>query len=200
MLVVGLTGGVASGKSTVRQHFQALGINCIDADEIAKALSQPGEKCFAKITAHFGPKILKKSGVLDRAALRKIIFQNPEEKKWLEDLLHPEIRLRIQQAIAQTASAYCVVEIPLLAESNDIHFIDRVLVVDAAANLQISRLTERDGIDQSSAERILANQASREQRLAIADDIINNNGSPEALANAVKQQHQRYLQQAQSLE
>lgn len=192
-LVIGLTGGIASGKTAITQLFAKRGAPILDTDEFAKALCQPGEGVFDAIVERYGNNILK-DGLLDRAQLRNIIFNEPEEKQWLEALLHPLIRDKVKQEIQKIHFPYCIVAIPLLTENYPYPLIDRVLVIDCSEEIQLKRLIQRDSISLELAKKILLNQASRQNRLAIANDIIENEGSLEELEQKVEALHQFYLQ------
>lgn len=189
---VGLTGGIGSGKTTVANLFAQWNVPIIDADEIAHALTLPNEAGYQAIVAHFGEAILDNHNI-DRKKLRMIIFNNPVEKKWLEDCLHPLIRSKIREAIHQITSPYCLCVIPLLAESSGIHFVDRVLLVDTPIDLQIARAKKRDHATKTDIQKIISSQASREKRLAIADDVLMNDGDLKSLENKVEQLHHAYL-------
>lgn len=191
-LVIGLTGGIAAGKTTVSQLFEKWGAPIIDADVIAHQLTAKNTAAYKDICLHFGDSILQKDGTLDRLKLRNIIFHNPVDKAWLEQLLHPRIREKMKVDVAAVKTPYCICVIPLLAEGTGIDFLDRVLVVDADPKIQLSRLTTRDQSSESLAQKILLAQAAREKRLAIADDIIDNNGDPTSLERQVKKLHERY--------
>ena len=190
---IGLTGGIASGKSTVANLFAALGITIIDTDQLAREVVAPGSPLLARIAEHFGGEILNADGSLDRRALRNRIFENSAERAWLEALMHPAIRALTDARSEEAPSAYCIVAIPLLAETRGEERFDRVLVVDCAPDLQLARLVARDGVTREAAGRILAAQASREARLAIADDVIRNDGDIVALRNQVEKLHRQYL-------
>jgi dephospho-CoA kinase len=184
-LRIGLTGGIASGKSTVAQLFAGHGVPVIDLDLVAHEVVAPGEPALAAIVAAFGPDVLDAAGQLDRTALRARVFQDPAERKRLEALLHPRI-LEAAVRHAETAGGpYQVIVAPLLVEFGLTGWVDRVLVVDCPTETQLQRLLARDGGDETIARAILASQASREQRLAAADDVIVNDGPPERLAAAV---------------
>lgn len=196
-LRIGLTGGIGSGKSTVANFFQKLGVPVIDADQIAHEITEPNQPALKKIVMHFGEDILDNNEALRRAALRKIIFENPHEKVWLEKLLHPLIRKKMKEAIDRCHYPYCILVIPLLAESKGITFIDRVLVVDAPMDLQIQRAKQRDDVSDKAIKAIIDSQCDHHERLAIADDIINNDADLTTLQNKVQQLHQKYLNLAQ---
>lgn len=190
---VALTGGIGSGKSTVADAFSHVGITVVDADIIARQVVEPGQPALDLIFQHFGPAILLPEGGLNRRALRERIFTSPEEKLWLNALLHPLIHQRTRQEIEQAISPYVLWVVPLLVENNLQGKADRVLVVDVSVECQIERTMKRDHVSREQAKQILAAQASREQRLAIADDVINNDGSPEAIAQRVNNLHRQYL-------
>ncbi|WP_126453542.1 dephospho-CoA kinase [Sulfuriflexus mobilis] len=197
MHVIGLTGGIASGKSAVAAEFASLGAPVIDADLIARELVEPGMPALAKVCQRFGHSILLENGELDRAALREIIFDDAQARHDLEAILHPLIRQTIEQRLTTLDACYCIVVIPLLAESGAWPILDRVLVVDCPEALQRQRLQQRDQVDEALAERILAAQASREERRARADDVIDNSGSREQLQSAVRQLDGQYRQACQ---
>lgn len=193
MRVIGLTGGIASGKSAAAEHFATLGVPVIDADQIARELVEPGKPALERICERFGKTILLDNGDLNRPALREIIFKDARARHDLEAILHPLIRETIIQRIDELDAPYCVVVIPLLAESEDWAMLDRRLVIDCPEDLQLERLQQRDRLDPEQANRILAAQASREQRKAIADDIIDNSHDLAHLQRAVEQLHEKYL-------
>lgn len=196
LFTVALTGGIGSGKSTVANAFAALGVEIIDADVIAREVVEPGTPALQAIVKRHGESILTAEGTLYRARLREIIFQQPQEKNWLNQLLHPLINARTQQLRAQASSSYILWVVPLLIENNLQHQANRVLVVDVDEAVQLQRTRQRDGVSLSQAQRILAAQVSREQRLACADDIIDNSGTPEQVLPRVAELHQRYLRLA----
>ena len=190
---VALTGGIGSGKSTVANAFAASGVNVIDADIIAREVVEPGTPALGAIVEHFGPQMLLADGSLDRRRLLEKIFSQPEEKQWLNALLHPQIQQETQRRMRQATSAYVLWVVPLLVENKLWTRADRVLVVDVSKETQLARTVARDGVSRQHAENILAAQATREARLAVADDVIDNNGSPDTLAGDVARLHQRYL-------
>ena len=171
--IVGLTGGIASGKTAVSDTFKSLGTEIIDADIIARDVVKPNSKGLKKLVTSFGKSILK-DGQLNRSQLRKIVFSNEIKLKQINSILHPLIRKEIIKKVNNVKSAYCIVVIPLLCESNNYQWLDRVLVVDVQQQTQLSRLLQRDGITVELAEKMIAKQCTREQRLLIADDVINN--------------------------
>lgn len=195
-LVIGLTGGIASGKSTVAELFQALAVPVIDADAVARDVVSPGEPALAEIRQIFGPQVLKSTGELDRARLRKVIFNDPTERRRLEDILHPRIHARILLALNDSAGPYAILMIPLLLESDQDYPVNRILVVDVPEDLQRQRANQRDGPDTRTLDGILQAQTGRDERLARADDIIDNTGSLEDLRTQVAQLHRVYLQLA----
>ncbi|MCC4264043.1 dephospho-CoA kinase [Oceanimonas baumannii] len=198
--VVGLTGGIGSGKSTVANLFAELGVDIIDADIIAREVVAPGEPALAAIAAHFGPGVMTASGHLDRRALRERVFNHPQEKAWLNALLHPMIRERMVTACAASVSPYCLLVVPLLVENKLTSLCQRVLVVDVSPDTQLQRTVKRDSSSETQIRAIMAAQASREQRLAAADDVINNNSPDQAgLLKEVQQLHQYYLAQAKAI-
>lgn len=196
--IVGLTGGIGSGKSTVTKMFRKLGVEIIDADEISRALTSDDTPLVQTVIQHFGTDILDQEGRLNRAALREIIFSNPREKAWLENLLHPAIRKEIRQKIAESESPYLIVVVPLLLESDNYDFVDRIVVIDASEASQVERVRQRDGNNEALIARIMASQATRTARLKAADDIIDNSSTLEALENRVKELHDSYMLLAQN--
>ncbi|MEL2240373.1 dephospho-CoA kinase [Leclercia adecarboxylata] len=194
--IVALTGGIGSGKSTVAEAFSRLGVTIIDADILARQVVEPGTPALRAIAEHFGNDTIAPDGTLNRRKLRERIFAHPEEKAWLNALLHPLIQQETQKQIAQATSPYVLWVVPLLVENNLHDKADRVLVVDVSPATQIQRTIARDNVGREHAEQILAAQATREARLAVADDVIDNNGAPDAIASDVARLHQQYLAQA----
>ncbi|TXZ06792.1 dephospho-CoA kinase [Vibrio mimicus] len=192
--VVALTGGIASGKTTVANLFhEHFGIDLVDADVIAREVVEPGTDGLKAIAAHFGQTILNQDGSLNRTALRERIFADPEQKTWINQLLHPMIRQRMQQALAQTTSPYTLLIVPLLVENQLQNMADRVLVVDVEESIQIERTIARDNVSIEQAQAILAAQATRAQRLAIADDVLKNDAKNQKLLPQITLLHQKYL-------
>ncbi|HET7358953.1 MAG TPA: dephospho-CoA kinase [Rhodanobacteraceae bacterium] len=192
--VVALTGGVASGKSMVAQRFAALGVHVHDADAAARAVVEAGTPGLAAVVAAFGDGVLLADGALDRRAMRARVFAEADARHRLEAIVHPLVNDWLRARVAGERGPYALLAIPLLTETwPQYAWVDRVLAVDAPEALRIERLMRRDGIDQAAAERMLAAQAGREQRLARADDIIDNSGDPAALDAAVGALHARYL-------
>lgn len=193
MLVVGLTGGIGSGKSTVAELFEKLGAGIIDADIVARQVVAPGSQALAAIANRFGDEYLLADGNLNRSLLREQIFSNPEDKAWLENLLHPLISESIQELIDNSTAAYILLVSPLLLETDQHRLVDRILVVDVAEQTQLERTLERDGGNQSTIQSIMESQMERKQRLANADDVINNERSLADLDQEVATLHQHYL-------
>jgi dephospho-CoA kinase len=195
-LRVGLTGGIASGKSTVAQQFKELGIPVIDADEAARAVVEPGTPGLANVIDRFGTSVLLPNGSLNRRALRTLIFRDPASRRDLEVILHPLIRAHMEQSAKVVAGPYLVMAIPLLIEGKSGYRVDRILVVDADEALQLQRLVARDDCSPDEARAILASQASHSVRLAAADDVLLNTGTVTDLRQAVVRLHERYLRLA----
>jgi len=191
-LRIGLTGGIASGKSTVARLFAALGTVVIDTDVIARELVAPGQPALKEIRAAFGAGVLGSDGQLDRRAMRQLVFADDAARRHLETILHPRIQHAVLQQLATASGAYVLVVVPLLTESPLRQQLDRILVVDCDEATQIDRLLARDAESEEQARRMLASQASRKQRLAIADDIIDNNSTIEALTAQVSALHDSY--------
>jgi len=192
VLVVGLTGGIGSGKTAVSDRFARCGAPVIDTDLLARELVEPGQPALAAIVAEFGPECLDDRGRLRRAHLRERVFADPAGRRRLEAILHPRIRGLARERIAALTAPYCLVVIPLLAETGMTDLIDRVLVVDVPEAEQIRRVMVRDQIDEARARRILAAQAPRARRLALADEILDNAGDLDHLDRQVVDLHQRY--------
>lgn len=187
--IIGLTGGIAAGKSELSRRFEALGITVADADVAARAVVAPGSEGLARIVVHFGADILLADGQLDRATLRERIFASPPQRQALEAITHPAIRQLLQQTCAQADGPYAIAAIPLLTEAGGCQqypWLDRILVVDVPVAVQHARLLQRDGITAELADRMIAAQASRDARLALADDVVVNDGQPENLQAKVE--------------
>jgi dephospho-CoA kinase len=191
--VVGVTGGIGSGKSAATAEFEKLGITVVDADVVARQVVMPGTPCLQAIAEHFGNQLLTEGGELNRKALRQRVFSNPEEKEWLNKLLHPAIRQELISQLEQADSPYVILSAPLLLENGLEKYCQRVLVVDVPESLQISRTIQRDNSPKSEVEAIMKAQLSRDERLKRANDVLNNDGSLEQLEQQVLQLHQRYL-------
>ncbi|RRZ92204.1 dephospho-CoA kinase [Erwinia sp. 198] len=193
---VALTGGIGSGKTTIANAFAARGVDIVDADVIARQVVEPGQPALKAIQERFGAAVIRPDGTLDRAALRKRIFSSTQEKAWLNALLHPLIHCETRRQLALTRSVWCLWVVPLLVENNLQQLADRVLVVDVDRETQLARTMTRDNISREQAEHILAAQATREARLAVADDIIDNGGTPDDVAAKVARLDRRYRQLA----
>ena len=191
-LRIGLTGGIASGKSTVADLFAQLGVPVLDTDLIARQIVEPAQPTLARVVEAFGPGVLGPDGRLDRPALRARVFSDPAARRRLEEILHPAIRAELARQSATAGGVYQVLVIPLLVEGGQVDTVDRVLVVDCPVETQLERLTARDGETAESALKIIASQASREARLAAADDVVVNAGRPEDLATQVASLDSRY--------
>ncbi|MBU2115168.1 MAG: dephospho-CoA kinase [Gammaproteobacteria bacterium] len=196
--IVGLTGGIGCGKSTVTALFAKLGVQHVDADLVAREVVMPGTACFDAICEQFGNNVITESGTLDRAALRQRIFTNNTDKLWLEQLLHPAIRTELLQQLAALLSPYVLLVAPLLLENALDKYVHRVLVIDLPEALQLQRAMARDNADQQQIQAIMAAQITRAARLERADDIINNDSTVAALQAQVNRLHRFYLQQADS--
>lgn len=192
MLIIALTGGIGSGKSTVADEFAKLGIPIVDTDVIARQLVRVGSPAYQEIVAAFGSSILTDDKQLNRRKLREVIFNHPEQRLRLEQILHPRIRQAVEAQITQLDSEYCIVVIPLLTEKGSYPFVDRILLVDAKPEQQIQRSMARDKQSREQIERIMASQSNREQRLAMADDIIDNSSGLAALEQQVRKLHHKY--------
>ncbi len=190
---VALTGGIGSGKSTVADEFAHLGVTVIDADIIARQVVEPGTPALLAIAERFGPQMINDDGSLNRRRLRERIFAHSEDKAWLNALLHPLIQQETRRQMQASTSPYLLWVVPLLVENRLTDKADRVLVVDVPKETQIERTIRRDGVSREHAEHILAAQATREQRLAAADDVIENMGSADAVASHVARLHEKYL-------
>jgi dephospho-CoA kinase len=193
---IALTGGIASGKTLVSDEFARLGVPVIDTDVIAHQIVEPGQPALLEIESAFGSQIINDNGRLNRQDLRNLIFSDPKERRKLESILHPKIRQEADKAIAKVMSVYCILVIPLLSERGSYPNVDRVLVVDVDLETQVRRLMARDKCSRKHAEQALASQASREQRLNIADDILENSGSIVQTLDEVALQHEKYLRLA----
>ena len=196
MFIVGLAGGIGSGKSAVAAEFKKLGIKVVDADLAARKVVEKGSPALAEITEHFGSDILQTDGTLDRAALRKRVFDHEEERLWLEKLLHPRIRDWIAAELASATSPYVILESPLLFESGQHNMVGRTLLVDVPETLQLERAAARDDNSETQIKAIMAAQMSRPERQQRADDCIDNSGGLDALSQPVETLHGQYLQLA----
>lgn len=192
--MIALTGGVAAGKSAVSRRFEALGVAVHDADVAAREVVEPGTPGLTAVVAAFGVEVLDAAGTLDRPAMRRRVFADPSMRGTLEAIIHPRVREWLHQRAQAELGQYCLLAIPLLAE-NITHYrwVDRILLVDVPESVQMQRLLTRDGIDETLAHRMIAQQATRAERLALADDVIENSGDEAALDEVVADLHQRYL-------
>jgi dephospho-CoA kinase len=196
MYIIGLTGGIGSGKTTVGNCFSQLGINVINADIAARKVVEKGSPALTQIVEFFGQQSLLEDGTLNRAFLREEIFNDTNKRQWIEALLHPLIQIWIKQALKNSSSAYTILESPLLLETDQHRLADRILVVDIPKELQIQRSAQRDGNDKQQIQAIMDTQLAREQRLKQADDIIDNSKPLDGLPSKVEALHQTYLKLA----
>ena len=202
--VVGLTGGIGSGKSTIAELFAELGVPIIDADLVARQVVEKGSPLLAEIAAHFGPEILLEDGALNRAALREKVFNHESEKQWLNQLLHPAIRHEMLRQLAAQQAPYCIFMVPLLIENNLTALCQRVLVVDVSEQTQMTRASQRDNNQLALIKNIMQSQVSRSERLQHADDVINNDADLSESLPQLKQKvldlHHLYLQLAEKFD
>ncbi|MCK8076482.1 dephospho-CoA kinase [Vibrio sp. 1CM2L] len=193
-IIIGLSGGIASGKTTIANLFnEHFNIDIVDADIVAREVVALGSDGLKQITEHFGKSILLDDGTLNRSRLRELIFSDPKEKQWLNDLLHPMIRDKIDSDLSKITSPYGLLVAPLLVENQMQGMADRVLIVDVPAEVQIERTMSRDNVSREQVASILKSQASREQRLAVADDVIKNHTKNQELLPQITDLHQKYL-------
>lgn len=200
MYCVGLTGNITSGKSTAIRYFQSLGVPVIIADDVARELTIPGQPTVELIKQHFGGTIVNAYGELNRAALRQIIVKDAKQRRWLENLLHPLIRQKIEQKANQFAAAYCVIEIPLLLKRSDYPYLNRVLAILADDEILVKRVMQRDQCTKQQAQAILAIQPTNAERRQIADDVLLNQGSVQDLQREIDRLHEQYLLAAQQFQ
>ena len=192
-LIVGVTGGIGSGKTAVADFFATKGITIVDADIAARVVVEPGKPALTAIAEKYGTDILREDGSMNRRKMRDIIFQDDAERIWLEELLHPLIREEIILELKQATSDYVVFVSPLMIETSQKELTDRLLVVDVSVETQIARCTQRDNMNREQAEAIIQKQSSREEKLAVADEVVNNEGSLEALHQQLDKLHRKYL-------
>ena len=197
MFVVGITGGIGSGKSAATSFLEQQGINIVDADIVARQVVELGSDALKQIEAHFGPDIIGMDGSLDRAALRQIVFKAPEERQWLESLLHPLIRVTILEQLSVSKSPYAILSSPLLLETNQHELVDHIVVVDVPEETQIQRTTLRDDNSIEQVKAIISAQMPRQERLKHADSVINNDQDLLSLEKQVSKLHQQLLYKAQ---
>ena len=195
MFVVGLTGGIGSGKSAATAIFEDLGIDVVDADLASREAVLPGSKALDQIQKKFGNEILLEDQSLNRAKLREIIFDNSEDKTWLEQLLHPEIRHIIQSKLENSSSEYVILVSPLLFETDQHEFCNTTILIDSSLNSQVSRTSKRDSVSEDSVKKIISAQMSREDKLKIAKIVINNDDSLEQLESNVKKVHENLIKE-----
>ena len=192
-MIIGLTGGIGSGKTAVSDCFKELGITIVDADLASRVVVEKGKPSLESIKEHFGSDILNESGELDRGKLREIIFNSDSEKQWLESLLHPAIAKQIQYELSSSKSPYTILVSPLLLETNQKDFCSKVLVVDVPVETQVSRTLARDGVSEEQINSIIDSQIDRNERLALADEVVSNNGTIGDLEVAVRELHKKFL-------
>jgi dephospho-CoA kinase len=195
-LIVGLTGGIASGKSAVASMFLELGATLVDTDVVAREVVAPGEPGLAAVRAEFGPSVFRASGELDRAGLRSIVFGDTSKRRKLESLLHPLIRARVLRKLGDVEAPYAIIVVPLLVETDFATLVDRVLVVDCPEAMQLERLMKRDAVPRTEAVAMVRAQADRATRLKAAHDVIDNSGARDATRRQVGELHRRYLELA----
>tara|TARA_R110002167_G_scaffold162994_18_gene359698 strand:- start:1557 stop:2162 length:606 start_codon:yes stop_codon:yes gene_type:complete len=200
MFIVGLTGGIGSGKTAASDIFKSLGVNIIDADVVAREVVEPGQPALEKIVKHFGSDILLKDGCLDRAKLRSCIFSNSSDKAWLENLLHPIIRHEIQHQLNNSKSAYSILVSPLLFETDQAKLVHRTLLIDVPINIQLERATLRDSNSLQQIQKIIDSQLPRDVKLSKADDVICNDKDLASLELKIKEKHLFYLEHAHDQE
>lgn len=191
--ILGLTGGIGSGKSAAAEHFIRLGVHLVDADHAARWVVEPGRPALARIAEHFGPQVLQADGQLDRGALRQLIFQDEQQRRWLESLLHPLIGEEIRSYLARAESPYAILVSPLLVESGQHRMTQRVLVVDVPEQLQLQRTMARDQASAEQIQAILNVQAKRDERLRHAHDVLHNDRDQAWLRSEVERLHHFYL-------
>ena len=197
MLIIGLTGGIGSGKSVASDKFKSLGIDVVAADVASRTVVEPGKPALKEIQDHFGSGIITAEGKLDRNKLREIIASDPEKREWLESVLHPRIGEQIKKEISESTSAYTLFVAPLLFETNSQEMCSRVVVVDVPKDVQIQRTAKRDKVSSNQVEQMVAAQMKREKRLEKADDVLLNNGTIEDLEKQVEELHKKYIQMAE---
>ncbi len=195
-LIIGLTGGIGSGKSVAADFFSQLGVTIVDADLASRKVVAPGQPALGALKDHFGTDILKHSAkgkMLNREKLRSIIFAHPEERDWVNNLLHPLIRQQMDEEVAQSTSSYVIKVVPLLIETGQKNQVHRILLIDVSEDIQRKRVAARDNSAIDEIDSIIKSQATREERIKVADDIIVNNSSLDDLEIAVKKMHNKYM-------
>lgn len=198
MLIIGITGGIGSGKSAVTERLAQYGVTIVDADVVAREIVEPGQPTLDDIARHFGPGILQSDGSLNRAALRAKVFNEPDERKWLESVTHPAIRMTIKEQLARADGPYAVLASPLLLESGQYQLAHYVVVVDVPESIQLERASRRDNNSPELIRQIMAAQLGREERIARGDEVLDNSGSLSDLHRRVDTLHQRMLLRARS--
>tara|TARA_Y100000590_G_scaffold465767_1_gene639002 strand:- start:5004 stop:5597 length:594 start_codon:yes stop_codon:yes gene_type:complete len=193
MLIIGLTGGIGSGKSVASDKFASLGITVVDADEASRTVVEPGKPALKEIEDHFGTEVIEKNRTLNRAKLREIIASDVNERKWLESVLHPRIGEQIAKEISESKSPYTLFVAPLLLETNSQEMCSRVIVVDVPKEVQVKRTAQRDQVSSGQVEKLVSAQMKREARLERADDVLSNTGTIEELEQKVEELHKKYL-------
>lgn len=193
MLIIGLTGGIGSGKSTVARYFAELGVPIVDADVVARELVAPGSPALREIRAEFGDEVLNTDGGLDRGRLRELVFADADRRRALEAILHPRVYAEMARRVAALDTPYCIAVVPLLLETGRRDFVDRVLVVDAAEDVQRARAQRRDGATAEGVQAVMQSQLERSARRRAADDVIENDADLAALRHYVEALHRRYL-------
>ena len=196
MLRIGLTGGIGSGKSTVAELFKHHGVPVIDADEISHALLEPGQATFKNVVKLFGEEILSDNKSINRNKLRDLVFSDIKNRKKLENIIHPEVRKNIVTEVNKLQAAYCIIVVPLLVEADFLDLVDKVLVIDADEPERIKRIAIRNSMSELEIDKIIKSQSSRQKKLKIADDIINNNFDKNLLADQVDALHEKYMKLA----
>lgn len=191
--IVGVTGGIGSGKTAATDVFKTLGIDVVDADLVSRKVVEPGSVVLFQIEQHFGEDILLENGQLNRAKLREIIFRDQDAKQWVNDLMHPAIRQEIVTCLAEAKSDYVVLSAPLLIENGLEKFCNRVLVIDIPEEMQLSRASRRDDVNEEQIRAIMASQIDRQRRLKAANDVIDNSGDLALLSEQVKKYHNKYV-------
>lgn len=197
--IVGVTGGIGSGKTAATDVFKTLGIDVVDADLVSRKVVEPGSVVLFQIEQHFGEDILLENGQLNRAKLREIIFRDQDAKQWVNDLMHPAIRQEIVTSLAEAKSDYVVLSAPLLIENGLEKFCNRVLVIDILEEMQLSRASRRDDVNEEQIRAIMTSQLDRQLRLKVADDVIDNSGDLAQLSEQVKKYHNKYVSKSKQL-
>ncbi len=195
-MIIGLTGGIGSGKSAAMKCFERIGVPCIDADIVAREVVEPGSQALGAVARKFGPEVILNSGELDRAKLRQMVFSAPQEREWLEQLLHPLINQRIREWLNACQAPYCILSSPLLLETQQHELVNRVLLIDIPEAVQLKRTMSRDGNSESQVKAIMEAQSSRSFKQAKADDIICNDQDLKYLESEIEKLHKQYLQLA----